>query len=348
MLYCGLDVATKGSYYYITDKEGNKIANGEVPTDKDGLRARLTAHIREGMTIAIEAGNQTRWIYDYLKELGAEVVVVNAMRVKAIANSKRKTDKVDAKLLCKLLRMGELPEAVHMGSDDCCELRGLLVARRQLVRSRSKVCNVVRGMVKQEGVRLQSRELNTYKGWEELLRRKWRYKHVEVVIRSYRASYNQLTESIKEIDKALEDREKKDPRVEILKTIPMVGKTSSQTLLAAVDDVKRFSNSKKLVSYSGLAPSVRSSGDRTEYGAITREGRSEVRGVWCQIAHLIATSKKPETAPLREWFERVAKRRGKRTAIVALTRKLLTIAYRMLRDNVAYDPRRLRLSAVNA
>lgn len=348
MLYCGLDIATKGSYYYITDKEGKKIANGEAPTDKDGLRARLAAHIREGMTIAIEAGNQTRWIYDYLRECGAEVVVVNAMRVKAIANSKRKTDKVDAKILCKLLRMGELPEAVHMGSDDCCELRGLLMARRQLVRSRSKVCNVVRGIVKQEGVRLQSRELNTYKGWESLLQREWRLKHIEVVIRSYRASYHQLTESIKEIDKALEDREKKDPRVEVLKTMPMVGKTASQTLLAAVDGIERFSNSKKLVSYSGLAPSVRSSGDRTEYGAITREGRSEVRGVWCQIAHLIATSKKSEVAPLREWFERVAERRGKRTAIVALTRKLLTIAYRMLRDNVAYDPQRLKLSVANA
>lgn len=185
MLYCGWDVTTKGSYYYITDKEGNKIANGEVPTDKNGLRTRLTAHIKEGMTIAIEAGNQ------------------------------------------------------------------------------------------------------------------------------------------------------------------VVGKTSSQTLLAAVDDVKRFSNSKKLVSYSGLAPSVQSSGDRAEYGAITREGHSEVRGVWCQIAHLVAHSDKPEVAPLRVWFARVSKRRGKRTATVALTRKLLTIAYRLLRDNVVYDPQRLSFSAAN-
>lgn len=346
MRYCGLDVATKGSYYYITDGEGKKIANGEVPTDKDGFRTRLAGHIEGGLTVAVEAGNQTRWIYDYLRGLGAEVVVVNAMRVKAIANSKRKTDKVDAKLLCKLLRMGELPEAVHMGSGGCCELRGLLMARRQLVRARVKVCNVVRGVVKQEGVRLQSRELNTDKGWEALLQRTWGLKHIEVIIRSYRASYDQLTESIKEIDKALAEREKQDPRVKMLKTMPLVGKTASQTLLAAVDDVKRFSNSKKLVSYSGLAPSVRSSGDRTEYGAITREGRSEVRGVWCQIAQLVAHSDRPEAAPLRGWFEKVAKRRGKRTAIVALTRKLITIAYHLLRDNVAYDPARLRFSEV--
>lgn len=343
-LYCGLDVASRESYYYITDIEGNKVANGWVPSDKDGLRTRLGGHIKQGMVIAIEAGNQTIWMYHYLKELGAEVVVVNAGKVKAIANAKRKTDKVDAKFLCKLLRLGELPEAVHMASNDCRELRGLLAARRQLINARTKVCNVVRGIVRQEGIRLMSRELNTYKGWEALKQRKWNLQHIEVIVHSYYTSYCSMTESIKEIDKALEDKRGKDKRTALLETMPGVGKTASATLLSAVDDIHRFSSSKKLVSYSGLAPSVRSSGDRTEYGSITREGRREVRGVWCQIAHLVAHSQKEEAKPLREWFEKIAKRRGKRTALVALTRKLLTIAYCMLRDNVAYDSSRIGLA----
>lgn len=347
MLYCGLDVASKGSYYYIMDKEGNLIAKGELPTDKDGLRTRLGKYISKGIKIAIETGNQSTWIYHYLRELGAEVEVVNAGKVKLIASSKKKTDKVDAKILCKLLRLGELPEAVHMASDECRELRGMLVARRQLINARTKLCNMVRGLVRQEGVRLISRELNTYKGWEKLLAHRWKPRHLGVIIRTYYDSYCTLTKSIQDLDKDLGEREKADDRVEKLKTIPGVGKTASQTLLSAVDNIARFSTSKKLVSYSGLAPSVRSSGDRTEYGAITREGRKEVRGVWCQIAHLVAHSKKPEAAPLREWFERVAKRRGKRTAIVALTRKLLTIAYCILRDNAAYDPSRLKLAAVS-
>ena len=347
MLYCGLDVASKGSYYYITEKDGKKIAGGEAQTDKDGFRTRLGKHIDRGMLIAIEAGNQTRWIYDYLRELGADVVVVNAGKVKAIANSKRKTDKVDAKLLCKLLRIDELPEAVHMASDECRELRGLLAARRQLINARTKLCNMVRGVVRQEGVRLVARELNTYKGWNGLLEREWKLSHIEVILRTYYRSYCELTKSIQEIDRDLGNREKRDERVEKLKTIPGVGKTASQTLLSAIDTIDRFSTSKKLVSYSGLAPSVRSSGDRTVYGAITREGRREVRGVWCQIAHLVAHSEKPAAAPLRAWFERVAKRRGKRTAVVALTRKLLTIAFCMLRDNASYDPGRLGLAAAS-
>jgi transposase len=52
--------------------------------------------------------------------------------------------------------------------------------------------------------------------------------------------------------------------------MPKVGRIASLTFLAAVDDVKRFSSSRRLVGYSGLAPMVRQSGERTEYGAIGR------------------------------------------------------------------------------
>ena len=101
-----------------------------------------------------EAGNQTAWIYEFLTELGAEVTVVNPSKVKAIAASRRKTDKIDAKLLCELLRLNALPYPVHMPSQSSRELRGMLVARRQLMQARSKLCNVVRGRLRQDGNRL--------------------------------------------------------------------------------------------------------------------------------------------------------------------------------------------------
>jgi transposase len=109
-----------------------------------------------------------------------------------------------------------------------------------------------------------------------------------------------------------------------------------------VDDVKRFSSSRKLVGYSGLAPTVRQSGERTEYGAISREGRSELRAVWVQIAHLVARDKTKATQPLRTWFNRVARKRGKKTALVALARRLLVIAYQLLRTEQDFDVGRLK------
>lgn len=340
--YCGIDIATKSSYVYMTDEEGTKVMSGEVVTEKEALAKRLKPFVKVGLKVAIEAGNQTAWIHQALVAMGAEVVVVNPTKVKLIAESRKKTDKIDAKILCELLRLNALPCPVHMPGKEARELRGLLVARRQLVGARTKLLNVVRGLVRQEGVRLASRELLSAEGWKRLLARKFESAHLAPLMETYAKAVTELSEGIRKIEKELKAREKKDPRAAQLQTMPSVGMISSLTLLAAVDDIERFSSSRKLISYSGLAPTVRSSGERTEYGSISREGRSELRAVWVQIAHLVAQDKSVAARPLRIWYAKIERRRGKKTAMVALARKLLVIAYHVLKEGKPYDPERLR------
>src|SRR5262245_21510333 len=151
-------------------------------------------------------------------------------------------------------------------------------------------------------------------GWERLLARGFDHDHLAVIAASYFEVFQKLTESLRALEQELAAREQADPRVARLQTMPRVGRIASLTFVAAVDDVHRFSCSRKLVGYSGLAPTVRQSGERTEYGAISRAGRKELRAVWVQIAHLVAIDTGPATAPLRRWFRRVARRRGKKTA----------------------------------
>jgi transposase len=127
--------------------------------------------------------------------------------------------------------------------------------------------------------------------------------------------------------------------------MPGVGPVCAQTLVAAVDTIDRFATAKKLVAYAGLAPSVRASGERVQYGRITKQGRSEIRAVWVQAAHAALAVKGAAAAPLQRWWGRVARRRGKKTAVVALARKLLTIAFHLLQDGTTYDARRLRNAA---
>lgn len=345
MVYCGLDVATKSSYLYVTDGSGRKLTSGEVATSEGDLKARLKPYVKRGLKVAIEAGNQAAWIYEVLDGMGAEVVVVNPTKVKVIAESRRKTDKIDAKVLCELLRGDWLPCPVWMPGRETRELRGLLAARRQLVSARSKLCNVVRGMLRQEGVRLPARALSSEVGWGRVMEREYRLEHIRPMIESYVRSFKSLSESIKALDRELREREKGDARVERLKTIPNVGRISSLTFAAAVDDVHRFSSSRKVVSYSGLSPTVDASGERVVYGPISREGRSELRAVWVEVAHRVAHDRSAAARPLRKWFERVARRRGKKTATVALARKLLTIAYQMLKEGKDYDRARIGAAA---
>lgn len=342
MFYCGIDIASKSSYLYVTTRQGRKVASGEVETTREGFESRLKRYVKDGLAIAIEAGNQTAWIYDALVAMGAKVTVVHPKKVKLIAESRRKTDKIDAKILCELLRIDALPHPVHMPGKPARALRGLLVARRQLISARTKVCNVVRGMVRQEGVQLPVRALSTFTGWKQLMANGFNQPHLAVIVASYYDTFVVLTRSIQQIDRELAERERKDTRAARLQTMPKVGRIASLTLLGAVDNIKRFPSSRKLIGYSGLAPTVRSSGERTEYGSITREGRHELRGVWVQVAHLVAIDTDKATRPLRTWFNRVAHRRGKKTATVALARRLLVIAYHLLRDETVYDPTRLK------
>lgn len=342
MNYCGIDLAGVSSYAYVTDEKGRKLWAGPLDTTRAAFERLVKKFRRGGLSIAIEAGNQTAWVYESLMELGANVTVVNPTKVKLIAESRRKTDKIDAKILCELLRVDALPHPVHMPGPEARELRGLLAARRQLVSARAKLCNVVRGMLRQTGVRLPARELSTSTGWKRLFDAGFEHDHILHIVTAYYESFLALTRSIRELDQKLTEKEKRDPRAARLKTMPRVGRIASLTFLAAVDDVSRFPTSRKLVGYSGLAPTVRQSGERTEYGAISREGRRELRAVWVQIAHLVAIDRKKATQPLRTWFNRVAKKRGKKTALVALARRLLVIAYQLLRSERDYDVGRLK------
>ena len=336
MNYCGIDIAMKSSYIYITDSRGRKKTSGEVLTKASVFRQRLRPYLRGGLSVAIEAGNQTAWIYDLLIDLGAEVTVVNPSKVKLIAESRRKTDKIDARILCELLRLDGLPHPVHVPDKETRSLRGLLVARRQLVSARAKLCNVVRGMLRQEGIQLSARALASFVGWQRLMGRSYTHEHLPIVLEAYYQSFISLTRSIQALDKQLAQRERADERAARLKTMPKVGRVASLTFLAAVDCVERFATSRQVVSYSGLCPTVRSSADRTVYGSISREGRRELRAVWVQRAHLVVQDQSRSTARLRRWYSKVASHRGKRTAIVALARKLLTIAYRLLKDQTVY------------
>jgi transposase len=137
--------------------------------------------------------------------------------------------------------------------------------------------NHLRGLVKQEGVRLEAKAFRDCGIFDRIKRNKYIPVHLHPVIESYRRSIGELIRERLELDNEISKYRNED--IELLKSVPGVGVVGSKTIYAAVDTIKRFGKAKRLTSYCGLVPSVRSSGERTEYGRITREGRSEVRRV---------------------------------------------------------------------
>lgn len=344
MLYAGLDLGGQDSFLYVVTGKGQKVTSFQVATSKKALAKAFAPWLEQGIKVAMEAGGSSRWVYWFLVSLGVtEVYVVNPHRLRLIAQSRKKTDKVDARILAELYRLDGLPERVHMPSPSAAQARMLNQGRATLVRLRTQLNNTLRGFLRSMGVRLPARHLNRIANWEELLSLPEVDEAARLLLETFRPVAEDLTKALKDLEGEISQRNREDPRVELLQSVPGLGPQSAAVMVAAVDDIGRFKSGKQLASYSGLAPTVRNSADREFTGHINRQGRSEIRRVFVQAAHRLATLKSLEARPLQRWFDRVKNRRGYKTAIVALARRLVTLAYVLLRDMAPYDPRRMQL-----
>jgi transposase len=118
--------------------------------------------------------------------------------------------------------------------------------------------------------------------------------------------------------------------------------------VAILGEFSRFASAKQVRAYLGLVPKEDSSGERKLRGHITKAGNSRMRSLLVEVGWSILSSKKTPVQGLKEWAERVAARRGKRVAVVALARKLAGILYAMWRDGTEFDPRRMQVGSVAA
>lgn len=336
MIYVGMDLSSKSFMVHAINEKKREVFRGEIGSSRAGLRALLRDLPDEKKLVAFEAGNQMKWVADELRRVSdVNVHVVHPNEVKWITSSRGKTDKVDARKLAELARGDLLPRPVHIVEGKARELRELGSAREQLKSKRVSLVNTVRGYVKQEGYRLPAKFF-TSRDWQEKLAKLKVSAPLKTIIATYLKAIESLAKAEKEITTSI--LKVKDRRVELLETIPAIGPLTARTLVGALDDVGRFDNRKSVGNYGALTPTIYQSGDVTQLGRINRDGRQEVRGALLQCAHHIPRMKTHAVRPLREFYERIAKKRGKKIAIVALARKLLLVSYGMLKTGTPYDP----------
>jgi transposase len=190
----------------------------------------------------------------------------------------------------------------------------------------------------QEGYKLPKKFFARH-DWKQLLEKSRASGTTKIIISSFMTSIEALLESERQLTEQILAIE--DDRLKRLESIPSIGGITSRTLLSAIDDAKRFDDKKKVAKYGALTPRIYQSGDVVHLGRINRDGRHDVRRVLLQCAHTVARMKSHAAKPLRDFYIRIMKRRGKKIAIVALARKLMTIAYAILKTDTYYDPARL-------
>lgn len=339
MMYVGLDVSGKSLVAYVVNERKQCVFKGEQPASRVGLRTLVRQVGAGAKRIAFEAGNQMKWVAETLTRLTDVVVhVVHPNEVKWITESRGKTDRVDAKKLAELARADLLPRAVHVVEGPVRELRELVSARQQLQSKRIALINTIRGYVYQEGHRLPEK---FFAGttWRAKLTRLPVSAPLRLIIQTFMLSIEALVAAEQQLTVRLQAIE--DPRCALLETIPAIGPLAARVLVSALDDARRFDDQKAVANYGALAPTIYQSGEVRHLGRINRDGRGEVRRVLLQCAHTVPRMKSHGAKPLQQFFARIARRRGKKIAVVALARKLLTTAYGVLKSGERYDPRKL-------
>jgi transposase len=270
------------------------------------------------------------WLSELAQEYGLAVKLAHPGKVRIIAESQIKTDRVDALALAQLLRTGFLPEA-YLAPVEVREARDRLRYRQSLVALRSAVKHRLTALLVRLGIYHTFSDLFGSAGIKFL-----RALELDLVHRQsfdgYLATLEQLNGLIRETEKQIRQLGKEDPLSRRLKSIPGIGDILSYLVKVEVGEIGRFASASKLCAYAGLVPSVHQSGNRLYRGRLTKTGNRYLR--WGMIE---AAPTARRTDPFwRAWASRLVRKKGKGVATAAVAHKLLIAVYHVWKDGAEY------------
>ena len=284
--------------------------------------------------VAMEATANALAISRIIEPFVDHVVLADPKSVKRITGLRAKTDRIDAGLLARLLASGFLAQV--WTPDEITRRRRRLISRRlQMVRQRTREKNQVHAVLQRQlKARPPMSDVFGVKGrlW---LTDQCRLMPVDeqLTVAACLRQIDFMDSEIALVDHEIAHEVLASEDIRRLMTMPGVGAVTATALMGAVGDVHRFPTADHLFGYLGLGPRVQQSGNEAaKHGRITKQGPGPVRGLLVEAALLAVRS----PGPLRAFHQRVAARRGQNIATVAVARKIVVIAFNMLRRGEDY------------
>jgi transposase len=333
MEYGAIDLHARKTLIRFVDEDGTVLLDRTITTTRDGLAQVFRG--RDRMRVLLETGTESEWVAQVIEAEGHEVIVAdpNYALMYGVTVRAVKTDRRDVAALAEACRL-QIDRPAHRVSAPQRQIRRQLRVREQLIRMRTQAINLLRAQLRQEGYRLPS-------GSSATTAARCRALALTVALREALAPIlgllDDLAPRIKACEAAAARDATADPVVRRLMTAPGVGPIVGLTYRAVIDDVGRFPDASSSTAFLGLVPREDSSGTRHRKGAITKRGPTALRVLLIQAAWGIWRQRQGRAA-LHAWVERLAARRGRRIAVVALARRLARILYAMWRDGSDYRP----------
>ena len=331
--FAGLDVSVKDTSVCMVDGTGRIVREVKVASEPDALLQVLKNPAYRFKRIGLEAGPLSQWLFSALAEAGLPVICVETRHMRAVLQAQiNKTDRNDARGIAQMMRAG-LYKPVHVKTLRSQKLRTLLTHRKLLQSKAIAVENDLRGTLRNFGlmvgmvgtVRFEARVRELVADIPDLVNL------VEPLLVVRRV----LREQLAVLHRRLLAIVKDDEVCRRLMTIPSVGPVVALTFRATVDVPARFRKSKSVGAAFGLTSAKYQSGEINHSGTISKCGDDMMRSMLYEAAQIMLM-RTTKWSWLKAWAMQIARRCGRKKAIVALARRLAVIMHRVWIDGTEF------------
>ena len=328
--YIGIDLGDKKNNVCVLDKKGNIIKEFEFENTPEAFCEFLKPY--KDSSIAIEASTHSLWVNKLLVGMGCKVYIANPRKIALISQNNMKTDKVDARLLARLVRSD--PELLYpVTARDMTTQKDLTLikSRHALVKARCGLISHVRGVIKPFGIRLPDDVTpdNIHEKAKHILD-----KEIFPAAKVFLEAIKLITTKIKVLDKQIASLiKKKYPEAKKLQTINGVGPITSITFVLLMGNPKRFKKSRDVGAYLGLIPRRDQSGEMDKSLSITKAGDNLMRTLLVNCSHYILGRFGKDNQLRRHGLKIMGQDKNKirkKKAVIAVSRKLVVLMHSML------------------
>ena len=331
MIIIGVDYHPEFQQIALLDKDTGEFQEKRLSHPEEAEQFyRALGGAGEKVRVGMEASGHARWFERLLAELQMELWIGDAAEIQSKRARKQKTDRQDAQHILKLMLKDDFRQ-IWRPSWENRDLRQLLWHRHRMVQTRTRIMNQLQAVAINEGLRCKKR---LWRGdgrqkLESFRLAPWASRRRQDLLELL----DRLNPTIAELSQAIEREAEKNPEAQRLMTHPGVGALTALAFVLIIGNADRFQCGKQVAAYLGLVPRERSSGNRRRLGHITKQGSSMLRFLLVEAAQVTVRS-------LPEWrsqYFRLVMRRGRKTAKVAMARRLAIRLYWMWREERDYE-----------
>ncbi|MBN1605577.1 MAG: IS110 family transposase [Polyangiaceae bacterium] len=331
----GIDASTKSLSITVL-REGQFVKHANVPYSRNALESFLNRFAGCCIRSVYEASSIGYWLHDTLIELGVQNTVTPPSKTPRSSSDRVKTDRRDSMKLARLHEAGLL-KAIGVPGQEQRAARQLLRTRRQISGQRTRTMRQIRSLLLFHHI---ERPQQVGKPWTQSYLQ-WLASvpfsstegglSLRQALDALLKVYHELTGQVKALTQQVV-RMGADPcyrsHADALQSNPGIGVLTALTILSEIGSIRRFANSQQFASYLGLTPSEYSRGETQRQGHITRAGNTHIRALLVECCWIWISK---DQAAYRI-YRRIARRRERQRAIVAMARRLATRIYWQLRQ----------------